>query len=282
MSAVPLYPSVLAADPSLLAAVGGSVAHGVFLNAATARYPAVVLGYQTAVTLGIVTTRPDVAVFIGGRWFTVIGILDQTPLSPEIDRATLVGFPVAQADFGFDGHPTTIYVRTDPNQVPQTRAVLAPTANPANPDQVQVSHPSDVLMAQAAARSAYTGLFLALGAIALLVGGVGVTNVMVIGVLERRGEIGLRRALGATRRHIGTQFLGEAVVLTLFGGVVGIALGVLATAVTATVQHEQITVPPIALWAGAGAALAIGAVAGLYPALRAARLTPSAALRSAG
>jgi putative ABC transport system permease protein len=270
----------LATDPDLLDAIGGTVAHGAFLNAATIQYPAVVLGYQAAVTLGITNTSTTVAVFIGGRWFTLIGVLDRTPLSPEIDRSALIGFPVAQADFGFDGHPTIVYVRTDPNQVAATQAVLARTANPANPDQVQVSRPSDVLAAQAAARSAYTGLFLALGAIALLVGGVGVANVMVIGVLERRGEIGLRRALGATRRHVGTQFLAEAVLLTFLGGLCGIALGAVMTAVVAFVQHERLTIPPLAFSAGGLAALAVGVIAGLYPALRAARLTPASALRN--
>ena len=272
---------VQAADPELLATVGATVAHGVFLNAATARYPAVVLGYEAAVTLGIVDTKARVRVFIGGRWFTVIGILNKTPLSPELDRSALIGFPVAEADFGFDGHPTTIYVRTDPNQVAQTQAVLARTASPASPDEVSVSRPSDTIAAQAAAKGAYTGLFVALGAIALLVGGVGVANVMVIGVLERRGEIGLRRALGATRHHVGIQFLAEAMLLSLVGGMTGLIVGAATTGVTAIAQAEPLTIPSVAVWAGMAAALGIGAIAGLYPALRAARLPPTSALRSA-
>ena len=268
-----------AADTDLLPAIGGTMAHGVFLNAATARYPAVVLGHDAATTLGITATSPRVSVFVGGRWFTVIGILAPTPLSPEIDRSALIGFPIAQADFGFDGHPTTIFVRVDPDQVTQTQAVLARTANPADPEQVQVGRPSDTIAAQAAAKGAYTALFVALGAIALLVGGVGVANVMVIGVLERRGEIGLRRALGATRRHVGTQFLAEAMLLTLFGGVAGVLVGALATALVSVLQHEQFSIPPIAVWVGAPSAVIIGAIAGLYPALRASRLPPTSALR---
>jgi putative ABC transport system permease protein len=271
---------VQAADPALLTTIGGTLAHGVFLNAATARYPAVVLGYQAALTLGVVDVRPRVSVFLGGRWFTVIGVLTRTPLSPEIDRSALIGFPVAQAELGFDGHPTTIYVRTDPNQVVATQAVLARTADPANPDQVRVSRPSDAVAAQADAKSAYTGLFLALGGIALFVGGVGVANVMVIGVLERRTEIGLRRALGATRRHVGVQFLVEAVLLTMIGGLAGVLAGIAVTAAVAAVAGEPLAVPSVSLWAGAGSALAIGTIAGLYPALRATRLAPTIALRS--
>jgi len=206
--------------------------------------------------------------------------LKPVALAPEIDRSALIGFPVAHNLLGFDGHPTKLYIRTVPSQVTAVRNVLAQTVNPANPDQVQVSRPSDVLAAQAAAKGAYNGLFLGLGAVALLVGGVGIANVMVISVLERRSEIGLRRALGATRRHVGEQFLSESLLLSLVGGVVGTVIGVLVTAVYATSQHWSIVLPPVALYGGLGAAVAIGAVAGLYPSLRAARLSPTDALRT--
>jgi putative ABC transport system permease protein len=272
--------AVQAADPGLVATLGATVAHGTFLNAATIKYPAVVLGSDAAANLGIDRLDVPIQVWLGNHWFTVVGVLKPVALAPELDRSALIGFPVAQQLLAFDGHPTELYIRTVPSQVSAVRNVLAQTVNPANPDQVQVSRPSDVLAAQAAAKGAYNGLFLGLGAVALLVGGVGIANVMVISVLERRSEIGLRRALGATRRHVGEQFLSESLLLSLLGGVAGTFIGVLATAGYAISQHWSVVLPPVALYGGLGAAVAIGAVAGLYPSLRAARLSPTDALRT--
>jgi putative ABC transport system permease protein len=272
--------SVQAASLDLLPTVGATVARGRYLNAATAREPVAVLGATAAARLGIDRVFPGERVWLGGQWFYVVGILTPAVLAPEIDASALVGFPAAEHYLGFDGHATTVYVRAETSQVAAVQSVLAATANPRSPNEVDVSQPSATLQARAAAQGALNGLFLGLGAVSLLVGAVGVANIMVISVLERRSEIGLRRALGATKGHIRTQFLAEAVLLALLGGAVGVAAGALATAIYATTKNWAIVVPPVAWAGGFGAALAIGAIAGLLPALRAARLAPTEALRT--
>ena len=272
--------SVTATDSNLPATLGATLSHGTFLNAATARYPAVVLGAEAARVLGIHDLSVPVQVWLGGHWFTVVGVLNPVELVAQMDSAALIGFPIAEHLFGFDGHPTELFVRSVPSQVDAVSAVLPATVNPPDPSTVQVSQPSDVLKAEVAAKGAYNGLLLALGAVALLVGGVGIANVMVISVLERRSEIGLRRALGASRRHVAEQFLAEALLLSVLGGLTGTVIGGVATAVYAVSQHWSVAIPPLALYGGVGAALVIGAVAGLYPAVRAARLSPTEALRT--
>jgi len=282
----PLIPSgqtgglrVLAASLDLPSVVGASVAAGSYLNAATAREPVAVLGATAASQLGIDRIFPGERIWIGGQWFYVVGILTPSLLAPEIDQSVLVGFPAAESFLAFDGHATTIYVRADTASVPVVQALLAATSDPEHPDQVDVSRPSDALVARAAAEGAFNSLFLGLAAVALLVGGVGVANIMVISVLERRSEIGLRRALGATRGQIRTQFLGEATLLGMVGGVAGIAIGALVTAAYALSHQWESVVPAVAIFGGLGASLLVGAVAGLLPALRAARMSPTEALR---
>jgi putative ABC transport system permease protein len=272
--------TVQAASLGLLPTVATTVAKGRYLNPATATEPVAVLGALAAARLGIDHVYPGERIWVGGQWFYVAGILNSAVLAPEIDTAVLVGFPAAEKYLEFDGHPSTIYVRTRTDQVEAVQSVLAATANPESPGDVTVSQPSDALVARAKAKSALNGLFLGLGAVSLLVGAVGVANIMVISVLERRSEIGLRRALGATKGHIRGQFLAEAVLLALLGGAIGVGLGALSTAVYASAKHWSIVVPLPAWAGGLGAALVIGAIAGLVPALRAARLSPTEALWS--
>jgi putative ABC transport system permease protein len=273
--------SVWAAETSLIDALGGTLHLGRFLDRATEQLPTVVLGAVTAQRLGIVDLDTSQSVYIGGHWFTVIGILDRLPLAPDLDRAAIIGLPVAERVLGTTISPTTIYVRVDPAQIDQVRSVLGATANPSNPEAVQVVRPSDALEARAAAASAFTALFLGLGAVALGVGGLGIANVMLMAVLERRGEIGLRRALGATRPAIAGQFLVEAVVLALLGGVLGVASGSGIAAWYAGSQGWPVVLSALGVAIGVGATVAIGAVAGLYPAMRAALVPPTDALRAA-
>ncbi|MGW0660008.1 ABC transporter permease [Streptodolium elevatio] len=267
---------VQAARLDLLDTIGAKLRAGRFLDPATERYPTVVLGSKAAERLGI--DAPGGQVWLGGQWFTVIGLLEPVPLAPELDTSALVGWHAATEYLGFDGSPTTVYTRTAASGVESVRDVLAPTVNPKNPNEVKVSRPSDALAAQLAAKDTFNALLLGLGAVALLVGGVGVANTMVIAVLERRQEIGLRRALGAHRGQIRTQFLTEAVTLAGLGGVAGALLGGAATYGYAAVKDWPFEIPLMALAGAVAASAAVGAIAGLYPASRAARLTPTEAL----
>jgi putative ABC transport system permease protein len=283
----PLVPSIdtnaLSVDASSLGlarAVGTHVAQGVYLNAATAHQPVAVLGAAAAQRLGIDRVIPGERIWVGDTWFYVVGILAPSPLAPEIDSAILVGVPAAERYLAFDGHPTSIYVKSITSETTAVYGVLAATADPESPSSVSVTQPSEALVVQADALGAFDSLFLGLGAVALLVGAVGVANVMVVAVLERRSEIGLRRALGATRRHIRIQFLSEAVVLSLLGGVAGVVLGAISTVVYARLKGWIPDVPVIA-WVGGGlAAIVVGVVAGILPAVRASRLSPTEALWS--
>jgi putative ABC transport system permease protein len=270
--------SVQAASLDLPATVGTSIAAGRYLNPATAREPVAVLGSAAATRLGIARLWSGERLWVGNQWFYLAGILHPAVLAPDVDTAILVGFPAAQRYLGFDGHPSTIYVRAATDQVDAVHSVLAATANPHYPYQVGISRPSDALVARAAAKSALNGLFLSLGAVSLLVGAVGVANTMIISVLERRSEIGLRRALGAAKGHIRIQFLTEAMLLALLGGAVGVGAGALATAIYAHTKHWTTVIPTLAWAGGLAAALLIGAIAGLLPALRAARMSPTQAL----
>ncbi|HEX4216663.1 MAG TPA: ABC transporter permease [Candidatus Dormibacteraeota bacterium] len=272
--------SVYTASLGLPSAVGMSVAQGSYLNAATAKEPVAVLGATAAQYLGIDRVYPGERIWLDGQWFYVAGILKPALYASEIDSSVLVGFPAAERYLGFDGHPSTIFVRCQNDAVAQVQALLGATANPENPSEVDVSQPSQALVLRAEAQSALNGLFLGLGAVALLVGAVGVANIMVISVLERRSEIGLRRALGATRADIRSQFLSEAVLLGVLGGIIGVVLGALSTAVYAGIKG-WVPVVPLEAWVGGlAAAIVIGALAGLLPALRAARMSPTEALRS--
>jgi putative ABC transport system permease protein len=271
---------VQAVDLDLLNVLGGSISDGIWLDDARAVYPTVVLGSVAAERLGVREVTGQQQVWLGGRWFIVIGILNTFELAPDLDRSAFIGQPAAETYLDHQNLPTRVLVRVDPAKIDQVMTVLAATANPQYPEEVSVDKPTDALEAQEAADDTFTALLLGLGAVSLLVGGVGIANVMVIAVLERRGEIGLRRALGGTRRHVALQFLTEALLLGGIGGFGGILLGVAATAIYANIEGWAIRVPPFAIIGGMIAALLIATLAGLYPAIRAARLSPTEALRT--
>ncbi len=272
--------TVYGADLKIAETLSAKLASGNFLTRVTERFPTVVLGSVAATRLGLTDVASRPMVWIGDKYYSVVGILAPVTLDSSIDRAALIGLPQAQGGWDAEATPAKIYLRTEKDRVTDAGALVAATANPQNPEEVEVSRPSDALEAKAAAEGAFTSLLLGLGAVALLVGGVGIANVMVISVIERRSEIGLRRALGAARRHITAQFLAESLLLSAMGGVAGAILGAIVTLSYAWSEGARTVVPPEALVGGIVAALLIGAIAGLYPSMRAARLSPTEALRT--
>jgi putative ABC transport system permease protein len=272
--------TVAATTLGLPATTGTSVGSGVFLNAATQHLPVCVLGAAAAQLLGIDRVFPGERIWTGSMWLYVAGILRPDVLSPDVDASVLVGFPFAEQSLSFDGHATTIYVKATGSRVNAVDKLLGAQADPENPSSPAISMPSSALVAQADAKAAFDSLFLGLGAVALLVGAIGVANIMIIAVLERRSEIGLRRALGATRAHIRTQFLTEAVALALAGGAAGTVAGIAATAIYAHAEGWTVVIPVQAWAGGLAAALLIGGLAGVLPALKAARLAPTESLWS--
>jgi putative ABC transport system permease protein len=280
---------VRATSLNLLSVLGTGIARGDWLNEGTAREPVAVLGSAAANQLGIGRVHPDQRICLGGQWFNIAGILNPSPLTPDIDLSALIGYPAARTYLDYvsvvrgekkTGPPSTIYVRAATDHEAAVQALLAQTADPEAPNEAAVSQPSDVLTARAAAAGAFDSLFLGLGVVALIVGAVGVANIMIISVLERRSEIGLRRALGATAAQIRTQFLAESILLAVIGGVVGVLAGVAATAVYASSKSWAVVIPADAWSGGIAAAILIGAFAGLMPAVRASRMPPTVALRT--
>jgi putative ABC transport system permease protein len=281
---------VQATSLNLPSVLGTDLARGNWLNEGTAHAPVAVLGAVAAAQLGIDRVYPDQRIWLGGQWFNVAGILKTSPLAPDIDNSALIGYPAAQTFLGYlsivrgerkAGPPSTIYVRAATGHEAAAQSLLAPTANPEAPYEVDVSQPSDVLTARAAAAGAFDSLFLGLGVVALIVGAVGVANIMIISVLERRSEIGLRRALGATKSQIRSQFLGESILLAAIGGIVGVLAGAIATVIYASSKHWAVVIPVEAWTGGIASAILIGAFAGLMPAVRASRMPPTVALRTA-
>ena len=271
--------TIVAADLNLLRAHRGSMKYGEFLNEMTSRYPFVVLGSVAAERLGISNTSNTQKVWLKEKWFIVSGVLEPLPLAADLDRSAIIGYPAAEEFLDNEEPPEVIYIRAYPEHIHDVRSVMPATVNPENPEEVQVGRASDVLEARIAASDAFLNLFVGLGAVALLVGTIGIANVMVIAVIERRNEIGLRRALGATKFHIATQFLTESFLLSTLGGITGVMVGMLATAAYAIFRDWSIVIPVYAIAGGILSSILIGVIAGFYPAMRAANISPTEALR---
>lgn len=273
---------VISAEAHLLETLRGEISEGRFLSATEGSLPTVVLGSVSAQRLGIQSLRGLPTVDIGGQTFSVIGIISPLPLHPDLDRAVFISHDAATTIFVDQLPPTRIYLRTHPLSVEAVRPILARTANPQSPNEVQVSQPSKALEARAAIDDNLNRLLLGLGSVALFVGAIGIANVMVITVLERRSEIGLRRAVGATRSHIAGQFLAESTILSVLGGGTGVLVGWLVTVGYAHQQGWPVVIPVSALQAALALSIAIGAIAGLYPAIRAASIDPAEAVYPVG
>jgi len=271
--------SSIVTSPELLQVVGGNLIEGRFIQDGLSNIPVTVLGSVTASRLGINTLETPTKILIGNEWFGVVGILDELKIHPDLDRSVFIGYGVAKILFDIDKEPTTIYVRANPTYKKDVVEVIAPSMNPENPDQVQVSRPSDALEAQEAADAAFTNLLLGLGSVALLVGGVAIANVMVMSVLERRMEIGVRRSIGATRREIRYQFLLESIVLSGIGGLVGVVLGTGVTLGYTNYTDIVFSIPVSQVLGAILLALLIGAISGVYPAIKASKIQPAEAVR---
>ena len=271
--------STIVTSPELLQVVGGNLIEGRFIQDGLSNIPVTVLGSVTASRLGINTLDTPTKILIGNEWFGVVGIIDELKIHPDLDRSVFIGYGVAKTLFDIDKEPTTIYVRANPTYIEDVVEVIAPSMNPENPDQVQVSRPSDALEAQEAADAAFTNLLLGLGSVALLVGGVAIANVMVMSVLERRMEIGVRRSIGATRKEIRYQFLLESIVLSGIGGLVGVVLGTGVTLGYTNYTDIVFSIPVSQVLGEILLALLIGAISGVYPAIKASKIQPAEAVR---
>jgi ABC-type lipoprotein release transport system permease subunit len=271
---------VLEAEGDVPEVLGGSVTSGRWLDPGSAAPAQVVLGATAAHSLGVDHVSADTRVWLGGRWVQVVGVLGPLQLAEDLDNQVFVPRGLA-TDLGWDGHPSAVYTRADPDRVTAVRDQLPRTVSPASPADVAVTRPSDALAAKNATDDSFTGLLVGIGGVALLVGGIGVANTMVITVLERRAEVGVRRALGARRRDVRDQFLVESLLLSFLGGVAGVVIGVVVTLAFALGQGWPVAIPLWAVAGGLGATVLIGGLSGLSPAAKAARIPPTSALAAA-
>lgn len=275
-----LGPSLMATSPGLLDAVRGNIVTGRYFDTGhDARADRVaVLGSRAAERLGINRVDSQPSIFIGDSSYTVIGIIEGMERRSDLLDAVVVPMGTARADFGLTG-PDELQIRIalGAGKVVAEQAPIALDPNAAENFEVQAPSARSALRENVQAD--VNVIFLILGVLALVAGGLGIANVTLLSVMERVGEIGLRRALGATKRNISSQFMVESVVIGLLGGLIGAALGVFAVVIVSAIQQWAPVVDP---WLAAGSALlgaVVGLAAGVYPALKASNIEPIVALR---
>jgi putative ABC transport system permease protein len=272
---------VAAASPGLLATLNGEVVTGRFFDEGHDQRadPVAVLGAHAADRLDINRVDVQPTVFIGDRAFTVIGIIDDVSRRTELLDSVLIPNGTAVALYELPS-PDEVRIRTEVGAAQQVGAQAPVALAPNAPEGMEARVPPSPAHVKADVASDVNALFLLLGAVALVVGALGIANVTLLSVLERVGEIGLRRSLGATRRHVAAQFLTESVTIGFLGGMVGAATGVL---LTVGVSIARDWTPVLDLHLAGGAPLlgaVIGLIAGTYPAWKASAVQPIAALRS--
>jgi len=237
-----------------------------------------VLGERAAEALGINRVDSQPSIFIGETPYTVIGIIRGVERRSDLLDSVILPLGTARADFGVKAAAelhVQIAVGAGALVARQAPIAIAPNA----PENFTVTSPSTKSELRDNIQSDINVVFLILGGIALLAGGLGIANVTMLSVMERIGEIGLRRALGATRRDIARQFMIESVVIGLLGGLIGSALGVFAVVIVSVIQGWTPILDP---WLAIGSALlgaVVGLAAGVFPARRASNIEPITALR---
>jgi len=274
---------VTAASPGALVASGAQLAAGVLFNQfheASAQDVAV-LGKTAAAQLGISSLVNEPAIFIGGQPFTVVGILADDPRLPQLNLGVTVPESAALHLWGrppsYSAAQMLIHTKLGAAQVVAEQAAVA--LRPDNPKLLTATAPTNQAQLKKSVTTSLNAVFVALAGVALIIGAVGIANTTLVAVLERAGEIGLRRALGARPRHIAIQFLAESTALGLFGGLVGACLGVLVAIAVTISEHWTALLDARIVFAAPAAGAAIGLLAGLYPALRASTIEPADALR---
>lgn len=271
---------VWATDEALLSVAGLHLAHGRFFSRldSESAVPVAVIGSEVA-ALFAVTGDGQRAILLDGELFGVVGVLKPARALPRVNRSVFVTYGAAAAFFGDPGQPDELLVRVEDGTTEATADILPLAITYGGPGVPRVRVPSDLLEASAQVDQAFRTFLIVLSVLALSVGAIGIANVMTISVMERSVEIGIRRALGHTRRIIATQFLMESAIVGLLGGVAGVFTGIGFVAVTAAYQDWVLVLNPPAIIAGGLLSVFIATLAGVYPALRAARLEPLETLR---